>query len=71
MKKYGNTLGKVRKLFFKNSIGIMNKLENINKKEVRRNPIDSILKKKLTNEFLVVVNELEKIINRDLSNWKK
>ena len=71
MKKYGNTLGKVRKLFFKNSIGIMNKLENINKKEVRRNPIDPILKKKLTNEFLVVVNELEKIINRDLSNWKK
>ena len=71
IKKYGVVLGNMRKIFFKNPIGIMKKLENINKKTVKRKPMDSNLKRKLINEFLPVVNELENIINKDLSNWKK
>ena len=49
----------------------MKNLERINRKVIDREPMNPILKMKLMNEFLPVVNNLEKIISRDLSNWKR
>jgi hypothetical protein len=71
MKKYGVLLGSFRKFFFKKPLGIMKNLERINRKVIDREPMNPILKMKLMNEFLPVVNNLEKIISRDLSHWKR
>ena len=71
IKKYGVTLGNIRKFFFKDSIGIMKSIEKLNRKVVVREPMEPELRDKLIEEFLPIVNSLEKILDRNLSNWKK
>ena len=71
MKKYGAVLGSFRKYFLKNPIGIMKNLERINRKVIDREPMKPNLKNNLNIEFLPIIDKLEKIINRDLSHWKK
>jgi len=71
IKKYGLCLGKIRKRFISNkSIGFISFFDKMNTRIKPRQKMDSELKIKIKNDFNPIINELEDIINRDLSKWK-
>ncbi|MDX1607675.1 MAG: sulfotransferase [Candidatus Spechtbacterales bacterium] len=50
---------------------ILEKLKNINSKKTQHRPLDKELKRQLLQDFEQEINELENIIGRDLSFWRK
>lgn len=71
IKKYGIKLGKLRKYISKYPFGITKTIEGWNTEIINRKPMSTELKTQLQNEFLPVIEELEIILQKDLSGWKK
>ena len=70
IKKYHNYLGKLRARFYNQPIGLIKFIMNKNKTIIQREPISNILKKELIHEFETTINDMENILNIELSNWK-
>ena len=69
IKFYSPILGKMRSKCNINSLGIMKFIERVNTRYIVKSAIETKLKERLDKEFFPIIKELEKIINRDLSQW--
>ena len=62
---------KFKKVVGIENISLMKKIHELNREKVQREPLSQEFKKELLDEFIDDINKLEKLINRDLSVWKK
>ncbi len=70
IKNYGIILGKLRKIISDKPLGIVKTIEKLNTDFTIRKPMNPLLKKQLQKEFLPIIEELEIILHRNLSEWK-
>ena len=71
LKKYGLKLGEIRKILSNKPLGIIKTIERLNTDIKKREPLKEELYISLRNEFLPTIEKLEKLLQRDLSHWKK
>lgn len=61
----------IKKILGLQKVHFMKKIHEKNKETVQREPLSIEFKKELMEEFKEDIERLEKLINRDLSSWKK
>ena len=63
------TADRLKKILGIESLGIVNKIRNINREEFERPPLDPQFRSYLVDEFKDEVSKLSNILNQDLSHW--
>ncbi len=70
LKSTAMPLGKIRARFTSKPLGITKFLYALNSKKTRRTQLAEDIRIALQNEFTTVIDQLERIVSKDLSVWK-